>query len=220
MTCWLLLVLLACPVWADNEPMYVQAVLGGAVVTTGEMKATIVPYGRLRGDGPLMIGRRAPLRLYAQISIASLPDGGGPMVPYRSLELAAGAYRELGHMNMLSQYITTNVFLEAGFSSRLPRKVPPLVRYPRHYLVGVRFQENVSGGYFSLGYGRHEAVGDSYGGEVVMSGAVPVLGSNDIVMVGADAMLSVGRTYGGIQRNIIRFSVGVNAIRVLDLLSQ
>jgi hypothetical protein len=189
----------------------------GLVTLTGDTKPDVTPGGRISVDGPLVLGSRAIGRVYSRLDITALPGETVDLASvdtFRAAELSLGAYRSIGDLKIGNQEVVTSIAAEWGFGQRLAHDPSPAQRYPRHYGAGLRVDEQSSGASMSLLYGHAEAAGDIGFGQWQVSGQLP-LGP---VVLGGDAILSVGPPSVFKQRDIVRMWIGVSVPKLLEKL--
>ncbi len=212
---FLALLLAAAPAIAQEEPgVRFYALTAAEVALTGDTDPAVRPSAEIEVDGPLALGTGAPLRVYARFRTFGLPGETvdlGDVKTFRAAELSLGGYRRVGRLVLGDQEVWTSIEGEWGFATALPAAgAPAALRYPRHYGVGIRLEERRGGAWLSVLYGRHESAGDRLWGQWLVGGAVPLTVSKGVLVLGGDAMLTVGPRGGPRQRDLLRIYVAVS----------
>lgn len=224
------------------DPVSVE-VSGGALVTlSGDSGTAYTPTTFVEVDGPLVLGKTSHGRFFFRLGITSLPGENvdlSSVETFRAAEVAFGATKIIGQMEIAGQKIATSLVGEWGFLSRTPGadivEGYPLERLVRHYGVGLRLEERNSGDGITILLGRDESAGplgllekdEASGvrswGQWMVYGQVTVPKTESIVRIVGDATLAVGRAPGKDfpdslrQRDILRLGVIVDGGSVLDL---
>lgn len=216
----LLALALAAPAAAQEpaEPgVRFYALAAGEVTLGGNAEPTIRPAAEIEVDGPLAIGARAPARVFARFRTFGLPGETvdlSDVKTFRAAELTVGAYRRVGLMKVGEQELWTSLEGEWGFATALPADGEEAsLRYPRRYGVGIRSEERTAGAWLSILYGRHESAGPRGWGQWLVSGGVPLGFTKSAIVLGGDAVLSVGPAVdaeGGARRDLLKLYVGVS----------
>lgn len=205
-------------VLADEAPVRMTFGALGSF-TVSDAGAATTPGAFIRVEGPLVLGKSAPLRLYALADIMGLPGAtAGPdltdLATFTAARGSAGLLRDVGALVAGGQDIRTALVLHGAFATRIGTDPAPLDRYARSYGVGLQFEERVSGAYVRLELGHDDAVAQELGhGHLLVSASVPVPHSAGVASLGADAALSLGHPEGVVPHDRVTFSLRVTPPR-------
>jgi hypothetical protein len=201
---------------ATEEPVVrVSAIASGEVTLSGDVEASVRPAADLEVEGPLAIGTRAIAMVSTRVRIFGLPGEAVSLVDpktFRAAEVALGLSRPIGQLQLGGgQEVLTSVAAQWGFATVPGSDPAPALRYPRHYAVGLRFEERRGGARLDLKLGRHEAAGARGYGQLLLEGKLPVKKVLRVTtLLGGDAVLSVGPASSRArQRDVLRLWVGV-----------
>jgi hypothetical protein len=214
--------------------MTVSTTIGGVVTLAGDAGTSVTPTAFVDVDGPLAFARLELARIHVRLGITSAPGEAVNVTDaqtFRAAEVELGAYRVLGRLEIgaSGQEITTSVAAAWSFASRLSTgDADPLNRLVRSYGGGLRFDEVRSRASLSLFYGRDEAAGPAGWGQWMVSGQVPVLGTEASVLLVGDATLNVGPAEEGAlgsrfrvtpgRRDILRLGVALDPVAMVKAL--
>lgn len=212
------------PVGAQDLPdegVRVTSLASAEVLLSGDLEPVVRPAFEVEVDGPLALGAGAPARVYTRFRLFGLP-GQSAVDPtdfesVRAAELALGAYVRVGRLQLGDQDVWTSLEGEWGFAT-LTGETAAAGRYPRHYALGIRIEERRLGAWLAMLYGRHESAGPRGWGQWMIAGAVPLSLTRGAVVLGGDAVLSVGPADPlGARRDVFRLFVGVDPAQVAAL---
>lgn len=167
------LALLAAPVLAQEPtptPIQVDgysfaAMLGGTVSMSSGAETAIQPIARLQVDGPLALGSADPSklpRLHVMADLEALPGDtidqaggiGATLEQFKALRFTVGISQRISTPLVAgAQIITTSLYADAGFATRLDGEFEARDKAPRFSSFGLRFDERASGSFLKLGLG-------------------------------------------------------------------
>jgi hypothetical protein len=208
------------PVFAQEAEPGVRfyALAAGEVTLGGDAEPSMRPAAEIEVDGPLAIGEsgRVLFRVYTRFRTFGLPGETVDLTnveTFRAASLDVGLYKRFGRLTLGEQELWTSAEVEYGFATITSSEASDSVRYPRKWGVGFRIEERRGGAWLSVLYGRNESAGDRGWGQYLFSGGVPLELSKGAIVLGGDAVLSVGRPGGdpGLrQRDTFRLYVAVS----------
>lgn len=174
-----------------------SALVGTEVTMTADTTPGITPTAEIEVDGPLAIGKGAPLRVYSRLRTYALPGETldlASIETFRAAEFELGAYKRVGRLVVGDQELWTSIEASWGFATSIPTSegFKPALRAPRHYAVGTRIEERKTGAWLSWLYGRDESAGPRQWGQWILAGAVPLAKTKGAAVIGGEAVLSVG----------------------------
>ena len=144
------------------------AMLGGTVSMSSGAPTKIQPIARLQVDGPLALGSARPEklpRLHVMADLEALPgdtidQGGGigtTLEQFRALRFSVGVSQRISKpLKAGAQVVTTSLYADAGFATRLDGEFEARDKAPRFSSFGLRFDERVSGSALKLGVGADQ----------------------------------------------------------------
>lgn len=150
------------------------AMIGGTVSMSSEAETKLAPIARLQVDGPLALGGADPTklpRLHVTADLEALPgetidESGGigaTLEQFRALRFTVGISQRISRRLVVGeQEITTSIYADAGFSTRLDGELKARDRAPRFASFGIRFDERRSGSYLKLGGGPDQRLDGTY----------------------------------------------------------
>jgi hypothetical protein len=153
---------------------------GGAVSLSSETDTALTPMARIQVDGPFALSDWSSLkgpRVYTHADLSALPgeslEATTPET-WRALRLEVGLYQWIGGLQAGAQRITTSVFVEGRFWTRLPGDRAPRIKTARSVCGGLRFDERTLGSFLQLGLCTDQAVSrdETYQPVLGISGAV------------------------------------------------
>lgn len=219
LTLWFLLTLGGALASADELREVQFHVSGaGAVVLNGEAPTAVLPELNVDVKGPLAIGTRAPATVYSELKLYGLPselEDVEVLKTLKAVDLSVGLQREVGRIAIGTQIITTAVFAEAGFSTRLAHEPAPLTRYPRHGAVGFRIGEEVSGAHLRVGIGPDQRLDGAYQPALKVRGQVRLWKHSESgvsLILRGTGILSINdlsATWPGAKRDVLSIALGV-----------
>jgi hypothetical protein len=196
-----------------QDGVRVSAIASSEVTLSGDVDASVRPAADLEVEGPLPLGARSIALVATRVRIFGLPgstvDFTDPKT-FRAVEVSLRLSRRVGGVSVGDQEVWTSVAGQWGFATVPGSDPPPALRYPRHYALGLRFEERRGGARLDLKIGRHEAAGDRGYGQLLLEGQVPLKKALGVTaLLGGDAVLSVGpASTRGRQRDVLRLWVG------------
>jgi hypothetical protein len=201
----------------DQDPgVRFYALASGEVTLGGDAAPSVRPAAEIEVDGPLPIGGKAPLRVYARFRTFGLPGETidlSRVDTFRAASFDGGFNKRIGRQSYGAQEIWTSIEIEYGFATITSPEASAAIRYPRHYGIGFRLEERTGGAWLSVLYGRDESAGDRGWGQYQIGGGVPLGMSKGAIVLGGDAVLSAGRPGGDPtlrQRDTFRLYVAVS----------
>jgi hypothetical protein len=200
---------------AEEPVVRVSVIASGEVTLSGDVEASVRPAADLEVEGPLPIGARSIAMVSTRVRIFGLPGESVSLVDpktFRAAEVSLGLSRPIGHVQLGGgEEVLTSVAAEWGFATVPGSDPAPALRYPRHYALGLRFEERRGGARLDLKLGRHEAAGQRGYGQLLLEGKVPLKKIRRVTtLLGGDAVLSVGPASARAgQRDALRLWVGV-----------
>lgn len=209
------------PAFADEAPAAPEPgvrlhALAAAEVTLGADEPSIRPAAEIEIDGPLPIGGRAPVRVYARLRTYGLQGDTVDLTDvatFRAAALDLGITKRIGRVQVGDQEVWTSLEVGYGVITISDDGAAERLHYPRAAGAGLRVEERSSGAWLSLLYGRHQVAGDRGWGQVMVEGAVPLSFSDRVLVLGGEAILSAGPPGGDPeirQRDAFRLYVGVS----------
>lgn len=181
-----LLALLAVPAFAQGpppspSPTPVQvdgyafaAMIGGTVSMSSGAETKIQPIARLQVDGPLALGSANPdklPRLHVMADLEALPGDtidqaggiGATLEQFKALRFTVGISQRISTPLVAgTQVITTALYADAGFATRLDGEFEAQDKAPRFSSFGVRFDEKTSGSFLKLGVGPDQRLDSTW----------------------------------------------------------
>jgi len=164
----------------EQQPVHVCVTTGGAVVLSGEASAAVTPTAHISVRGPIVFGGttdgkgKTPLGFGAELELTGLPGetvDAGKVESIKALELAVSIERVIGKLDGAPP-VTTALYLESGFATRLPHDPAPHDRYPRWLSAGVRLRQGDH--YFAAAIGADQRLDGTYAPAAEISGQVGV----------------------------------------------
>lgn len=156
----------------DPSPTPVQvdgysfaAMIGGTISMSSGAETKIQPIARLQVDGPLALGGANPdklPRLHVMGDLEALPGDtidqaggiGATLEQFKALRFTVGISQRISKPLVSgAQVITTSLYADAGFATRLDGEFEARDKAPRFSSFGVRFDERTSGSFLKLGMG-------------------------------------------------------------------
>jgi hypothetical protein len=218
---WVLVLLgLATPALAAESPVHLCITTGGAVVLSGESSAAMTPSAHISVRGPVVLGGttdgkgKTPLGFGAELELTGLPGetvAASEVESIKALELAVSIERVIGKLDGADP-VTTALYVESGFATRLPHDPAPRDRYPRWAALGLRLRQGDH--YFAAAIGVDQRLDGLYQPAALISGQVGVnTGLKDIsVLLRGSAILGLSPPgYGGApaggRRDVVRIGV-------------
>lgn len=205
--------ILAAAIAGAQDGVRVSAIASTEVTLSGDVAASVRPAADLEVEGPLPLGAHSIALVSTRVRIFGLPGDAVDLADpktFRAAEVSLRLAKRVGGITVGAQEIWTSLAWEWGFATIPGTDPAPALRYPRHYALGLRFEERREGARLDLKVGRHEAAGDRGYGQLLLEGQVPlrkVLGVT--ALLGGDAVLSVGPAGArGRQRDVLRLWVG------------
>jgi len=204
----------AAPVLAQEPAgVHVSAIASAEVTLSGDVEASLRPAADLEVEGPLPIGARSIALVSTRVRIFGIPGDTVDLTDpktFRAAEVSLRAAYRVGRLSAGDQEVWTSVAGEWGFATVPGSNPSPAVRYPRHYAIGLRFEERIGGARLDLKAGRHESAGDRGYGQLLLEGKVPLKKVRSVTtLLGGDAVLSVGQASARArQRDVLRLWVG------------
>lgn len=144
------------------------AMLGGTVSMSSGAETKIQPIARLQVDGPLALGSANPdklPRLHVVADLEALPGDtidqaggiGSTLEQFKALRFSVGISQRISRPLVAgAQVITTSLYADAGFATRLDGEFEARDKAPRFSSFGLRFDEKASGSYLKLGMGADQ----------------------------------------------------------------
>lgn len=196
-----------------QDGVRVSAIASAEATLSGDVDASVRPAADLEVEGPLAFGERAIGLVSTRVRIFGLPGQTvslGDVRTFRAAEVTLGLSKRIGQLKLGEQEVWTSLAGEWGFATVAGSDPAPALRYPRHYAIGLRFEERRGGSRLDLKLGRHEAAGDRGYGQLLLEGQVPLKKALGVrALLGGDAVLSVGPAGARArQRDVLRLWVG------------
>lgn len=198
------------------EGLRVEAAAGGVATLAGEATST-QPWAYIGANGPLAIGTRAPLRIFASLGLTAAP---GEAVELSSVETFRGARVDLGLeaiVGAVGDY-RTSLVLSSGYLTRLNAgDLVPTERFARHLGIGLSFQASGRRALLRVLVGCDEVSGpcategDPLGRRMLprhamLKGSLPIPGTKNLALLQASTSLRI-RDRSGPGRDVM--TVGV-----------
>lgn len=197
-----------------QDGVRVSAIASAEVTLSGDVEASLRPAADLEVEGPLPLGARSIALVATRVRIFGLPGSTVDLTDpktFRAAEVSLRLSRKVGGITVGDQEVWTSLAGEWGFATISGSDPSPALRYPRHYALGLRFEERRGGARLDLKLGRHESAGARGYGQVLLEGKVPLKKALGVTtLLGGDAVLSIGPASSRArQRDVLRLWVGV-----------
>jgi hypothetical protein len=185
----------------------VSAKIGGSVSMSSAADTLLTPIAKLTASGPLAFGSIAVNKLpilHIDGELSALPgdtiDQGsgisGTLAQFKALEFSVGISKRVSQylaLNNGKQIVSTSVYGEAGFATRLDNEEKARDKAPRYGCLGLRFDEANSSSYLKLGPCLDQRLDGTYQVTASISGMVTPFefGSGTGVSIYVKAILGI-----------------------------
>lgn len=201
--------------------VHVCLTTGGDVVLSGEAGTAVTPSARISVRGPLVLGGtkagdgKAALGFGADLKLTGLPAEtlyGGHLTNLKAIELAVSIDRVIGRMGNGAGALTTALYVESGFASRLPGRAEPRDTYARWIAGGLRLAAGDS--YFSAALASDQRLDGTYQLAALIAGQVAIVPPDKSPVKGVGMLLEGSailglQTYAGLgaKRDVARLGL-------------
>lgn len=199
---------------AAEDGVRVSAIASTEVTLSGDVAASVRPAADLEVEGPLPFRSRSIASVSTRVRIFGLPGDTDVALSdpktYRAAEVSLRLAKAIGSVIADGDEVRTSIAAEWGFATMSGSDPAPALRYPRHYAIGLRFEQRGDGSRLDVKVGRHEAAGDRGYGQLLLEGQVRLKKAFGVTaLLGGDAVLSVGPADARArQRDVLRLWIG------------